>query len=147
MVTNALAKQRYKSAICIFSYCMDRKHAVSSRSVSLTAYSRLSLSLLPLSFLFYSINRFVSQQMGLKNLHCQPFSQQYHPHAYEEAKRWKENSALAHAHANIFNDALTHRINIHRCTQVLRDTKLLSADSSTETQSHAQTECQRGSLT
>lgn len=39
VVTNALAKQRYKIAICIFSYCMDRKHAVSSRSPSLTAYS------------------------------------------------------------------------------------------------------------
>lgn len=40
VVTNALAKQRYKSAIYIFPYCMDPKHAVPSRSPFLTAYSR-----------------------------------------------------------------------------------------------------------
>lgn len=40
VVTNALAKQRYNSAIYIFSYCMDPKHAVPSLSPSLTTYSR-----------------------------------------------------------------------------------------------------------
>lgn len=39
-VPNALGKQRYTSAISIFSYCMDLRHAVPTRSPSLTAYSR-----------------------------------------------------------------------------------------------------------
>lgn len=76
VVTNALAKQRYKSAIYIFPYCTGSKTCSSllfPNPYCLFLLPRLSLSFLPLGSLFRSINRFVSQQMGLKTSTVSPF--------------------------------------------------------------------------
>lgn len=153
VVTNALAKQRYKSAIYIFPYCMDPQHAVLSCSPTpncLFSLSRLSLSFLPLGSLLRSINRFVSQQMGLKTSTVSPFLNNIALMQMRSQKMGRKQCLGARTCKNTFNqtDRRTDRINTQtgaetHWTMQMAWHKLRRAHTGAETQTACQ---QRSSI-
>lgn len=84
VVTNALAKQRYKRAIYIFTCYMDPKTCSSTLfpHTLLLILTLLPLPVISASWLPHSLHQsFRFPTDGALKLHCQPFSQPHHPHA------------------------------------------------------------------
>lgn len=130
VVTNALAKQRYKGAISIFLCYMDPKHAAppcSPTPYCLFSLSCLSLSFLPLGSFIRSVNRSVFRQMELKTSTVSPFLNNI-ALMQMRGKIQEENSGLVHVLANTLNhaptdghmDSNTGRKNMHTYTQTGR---------------------------